>query len=58
MQGFYVLGYKLVGIRRIAVEHIEVSRTGINAVVAQVRDLRYISNNLYPNYIIRHMLTK
>ena len=27
-------------------------------VKAQVRDLRYNSGNLYPNYIIRHMLTK
>ena len=27
-------------------------------VKAQVRDLRYNSGNLYPNCIIRHMLTK
>ena len=30
----------------------------MGTVKAQVRDLRYNSGNLYPNCIIRHMLTK
>ena len=39
-------------------ESYEVSKRHIVVVTAQVRDRRYHSSNLYPNCIIRHMLTK